>query len=142
MLELRGKEPVCSQPGRPLLLWPGFLGRAKDMQILMQILAGRGSPRPEEARRGRGRVGGGELRGQGSLTEASTAEAGVGSGCGLGRVAVQDLLHQLLYGELLCAVPTAPLDAVNCGGRGGARGGGAMGLAHRPHSAPPASPSA
>lgn len=54
-----------------------------------------------------------EYQGQGSLTKAPTAETGMGSGCRLGRVGVQDLLHQLLYRELLCSVPTAPFDAMN-----------------------------
>lgn len=48
-------------------------------------------------------------------TKAPTAETGMGSGCRLGRVSVQDLLHQLLYRELLCPVPTAPLDAMKHG---------------------------
>lgn len=48
-------------------------------------------------------------------TKAPTAETGMGSGCRLGRVGIQDLLHQLLYRELLCPVPTAPLDAMKHG---------------------------
>lgn len=53
-----------------------FLGYAKDVQISTQILARPRCPGP------RG------LQGQVALTEAPTAEAGMGSGCGLGRVGV------------------------------------------------------
>lgn len=53
--------------------------------------------------------------GQASGTEAPAAQAGVGSRRRLGGVRVQDLLHQLLHRELLCPVPTAPLDAMKHG---------------------------
>lgn len=51
------------------------------------------------------------------LTEAAAAETGVGPGGRLGLVAFQNLLHQLLHGEVGCAAPVAarPLDPVNCG---------------------------
>lgn len=55
------------------------------------------------------------LVGKAPGTKAPTAEAGMGSGCGLGRVGVENLLDQLLHRELLCPVPTAPLDAVKHG---------------------------
>lgn len=48
-------------------------------------------------------------------TKAPTAETGMGSRCRLGRVSVQDLLHQLLHRELLCPIPTAPFDAMKHG---------------------------
>lgn len=61
--------------------------------------------------------------GPGGLTEAAAAETGVGPGRGLGLVTLQDLLHQLLDGELRHATPVAagPLDPVNCGQRAGPR---------------------
>lgn len=68
---------------------------------------------------------GAQSQGQGSLTKAPAAQAGMGSRRRLGGVRVQDLLHQLLYRELLCPVPTAPLDAMNWKtvvGRGGVLG--------------------
>lgn len=48
-------------------------------------------------------------------TEAPAAETGMGSGCRLGLVSVQDLLHQPLHRELLRPVPIAPFDAMKHG---------------------------
>lgn len=48
-------------------------------------------------------------------TKAPTAETGMGSGCRLGLVTVQDLLHQLLHRELLQPIPIAPFDAMKHG---------------------------
>lgn len=53
--------------------------------------------------------------GKAPRTKAPTAETGMGSGCRLGWVGIQDLLHQLFYRELLCSIPTAPLDAMKHG---------------------------
>lgn len=53
--------------------------------------------------------------GKAPRTKSPTAEAGVGSGRRLGWVGVQNLLHQLFYRELLCSIPTAPLDAMKHG---------------------------
>lgn len=54
------------------------------------------------------------------LTQAAGAEAVVGPRLGLGLVAVQDLLYQLLHREAgaAVAVATGPFDAVDCGERG------------------------
>lgn len=43
---------------------------------------------------------GGRFQGQGSLTKALTTETGGSGGAGLVGWVFQDLLHQLLYGEL------------------------------------------
>ena len=61
------------------------------------------------------------------LTQAAGAEAVVSPRRRLGLVAVEDLLHKLLHRAARAAVPIAarPLDAVDCGERGG-RGGGAV----------------
>lgn len=53
--------------------------------------------------------------GKAPRTKAPTAETGMGSGCRLGWVGIQDLLHQLFHRELICSIPTAPLDAMEHG---------------------------
>lgn len=55
------------------------------------------------------------------LTQAAGTEAVVSPWRRLGLVAVEDLLHKLLHREARAAVPVAarPLDAVDCGERGG-----------------------
>lgn len=55
------------------------------------------------------------------LTQAAGAEAVVGPWLGLGLVAVENLLYQLLHREARAAVPiaTGPFDTMDCRERGG-----------------------